>query len=251
MSTRTVTYSIPAESADPIVVIAPSVDAQLVREPQVMATKWTDVSQHRPGEGVRKLAEIEWAAAKGRSKIASFANRYVFDKNTDERAWRKGAEGEEYVGDKLNKLRARGWHVLHSVPVGKGDSDIDHIVIGPGGVYTINSKKHDGKQIWVAKYQMRVDGHVVPYLRNSRSEAKRAKKLLEAQLDFEVPVMGCVVVLTGSIVPEVTYKQMPDDMRVLDKWDVPRWFKKRPAVFDDTQVAQIFEVARRSTTWKT
>jgi hypothetical protein len=32
------------------------------------------------------------------------------------------------------------WRVLHSVPVGSRDSDIDHVVIGPGGVYTINAK---------------------------------------------------------------------------------------------------------------
>ncbi len=212
--------------------------------------EWTDLATNRPGEGVRQLANEEWAAAKGRSRVFSTLNRYVFDSHTDERAWRKGAEGEEFVGDKLNKLREKGWHVLHSVPVGKGDSDIDHIVIGPGGVFTVNSKKHDGKKIWVAKYQMRVNGQPVPYLRNSRHEATRAKRLLEAHLPFEVPVMGCVVVLTGSLIPEVTYKQMPDDVCVLDKWDVPRWFKKRPAVLDPDQVASLFEVARRSTTWR-
>ncbi|WP_202965651.1 nuclease-related domain-containing protein [Demequina aestuarii] len=225
-----------------------SAGAEPTPEPPVQ--QWVDLAEHRPGEGVRQLANEEWAAAKERSKVFSIANRYVFDNHTQERAWRKGAEGEEFVGMKLNRLRDRGWRVLHSVPVGKGDSDIDHIVIGPGGVFTVNSKMHAGKKIWVAKYQMRVNGQPVPYLRNSRHEAGRAKKLLEAQLDFDVPVVGCVVVLTGSLVPEVTYKQMPDDVRVLDKWDVPRWFKKRPAVLSPEQVEAIFSVARRSTTWR-
>lgn len=211
---------------------------------------WVDLADNRPGEGVRLLAEQEWADARERSKVISFANRYLFDSKTDERAWRKGAEGEEYVGARLNKLREKGLYVLHSVPVGKRDSDIDHIVIGPGGVFTVNSKKHDGKKIWVAKYQMRVNGHPVPYLRNSRHEAARAKKLLEARLDFEVPVMGTVVVLTGTIVPEVTYRDKPDDVRVLDKWDVPRWYRKRRAVLSRAQVQEVFEVARRSDTWR-
>ncbi|MDN4479719.1 nuclease-related domain-containing protein [Demequina muriae] len=219
--------------------------------PKEAEPEWTDLSAHRPGEGVRKLAEAEWTASKDRSKVFAALNRYVFDNHTDERAWRKGAEGEEYVGAKLDKLRDKGWHVLHSVPVGKSDSDIDHIAIGPGGVFTVNSKMHAGKKIWVAKYQMRVNGQPVPYLRNSRHEAGRAKKLLDAQLDFEVPVVGCVVVLTGSLVPEVTYKQMPDDVRVLDKWDLPKWFKKRPAVLSPEQVEAVFDTARRSTTWRT
>lgn len=218
--------------------------------PVTVERDWVDLAHNRPGEGVRMLAEQEWTAARERSKVVSFANRYLFDSKTNERAWRKGAEGEEYVGTRLNKLREKGLYVLHSVPVGKGDSDIDHIVIGPGGVFTVNSKKHDGKKIWVAKYQMRVNGQPVPYLRNSRHEAARAKKLLEARLDFDVPVMGTVVVLTGTIVPEVTYRDKPDDVRVLDKWDVPRWYRKHRAVLTPAQVKEVFEVARRSDTWR-
>jgi len=58
-----------------------------------------------------------------------------------------------------------------------------------------------------------------------------------------------VLVLTGSFIPIVDYRQMPDDVMVLDKMDVPRWFKKRPTVFTPEQVEAIYEVARRSTTW--
>ncbi|WP_201774136.1 nuclease-related domain-containing protein [Demequina globuliformis] len=217
--------------------------------PSHAVREWTDLSTNVPGQGVRLEAAAEWETAKGRSKIAAYANRYVFNNHTQERAWRVGAEGEEYIGARLNKLRDRGWHVLHSVPVGERGSDIDHVVIGPGGVFTVNSKKHPGKKIWVAQYQMRVGGQPVPYLRNSRHEAARAKRLLEAQLDFEVPMMGCVVVLTGTLVPEVTYKQQPDDVRVLDKWDVPRWFRKRPEVLGPARVQAVFDVARKSTTW--
>lgn len=240
----------PPEAADPPPQVVPPAKPVAKPTPQEPAP-WVDLAENKPGEGVRALAEREWAAAKDRSKVISFANRYLFDTKTDERAWRTGADGEEYVGQRLNKLREKGWHVLHSVPVGKKNADIDHVVIGPGGVFTVNSKNHGGKRIWVAKYQMRVNGQPVPYLRNSRHEAARAKKLLQAKLGFPVPVMGTVVVLTGTIVPEVTYRDKPDDVRVLDKWDVPRWFKKRPRVLSPEQVQQVFDVARRSDTWRT
>jgi hypothetical protein len=197
---------------------------------------------------VREQAAAEWAASKDRSKFLAYGAR-VFNVHTDERAWRVGADGEEAVGARLEKLRGNGWYLLHSVPVGKNDSDIDHVAIGPGGVFTLNTKNHPGGKIWVAKYQMRVNGQVVPYLRNANHEATRASKLLTKAVGFEVSVRSCVVVLTGTIIPEVNIKQMPDDVMVLDRMDVPRWFKKRPEVLTPGHVDAIYAVARRSDTW--
>lgn len=224
-------------------------DAPVMPTPEPTPT-WTDLAANRPGEGVQAEADAAWETSRQGSKFFSFTNRYIFDIKTDERAWRVGAEGERAIGERLNKLRDQGWRVLHSIPVGSRGSDIDHVVVGPGGVFTINSKNHPGGKIWVAKYQMRVNGHVVPYLRNARHEATRASKLLSALLGYEVPVRSCVVVLTGTIVPEVNIKEMPDDVMVLDRMDVPRWFKKRKPVLTAEQVENIYDVARRSTTWK-
>lgn len=212
------------------------------------APEWTDLASNRPGEGVRAEADAAWAASKQRSKLFAYGAR-VLNVHTDERAWRVGADGEEAIGTRLNKLRDRGWHVLHSIPVGDRGSDIDHVLIGPGGVFTINSKNHPGGRIWVAKYQMRVNGTVVPYLRNARYEAERTSKLLSKAAGMDVPVRSCVVVLTGTIVPEVTIKQMPDDVMVLDRMDIPGWFKRRNGTLTADQVDAIFDVARRSTTW--
>lgn len=125
------------------------------------APAWRDISLQRPGQLAREQAEAQLAAMKDRSKVGTFIARAI-DMKTDERAWRVGAGGEETVGTKLEKLRKHGWHVLHSVPVGKKGSDIDHVVIGWGGVYTLNTKTHPGKRIWVSPRQVRVDGHTVP-----------------------------------------------------------------------------------------
>jgi hypothetical protein len=57
--------------------------------------------------------------------------------------WRRGAEGEEAVGQVLEGLSADGWHVLHDVSFGRGN--IDHIAIGPGGVFTVETKSHGGR----------------------------------------------------------------------------------------------------------
>jgi len=56
----------------------------------------------------------------------------------DHHAWNQGAEGEEIVGGILEGLLAGGWQVIHDVSFGRGN--IDHIVVGPGGIYTVETK---------------------------------------------------------------------------------------------------------------
>jgi hypothetical protein len=57
--------------------------------------------------------------------------------------WDRGAEGEEHVGKVLEALAPDGWRVLHDVSLGRGN--VDHICIGPGGVFTIETKSHAGR----------------------------------------------------------------------------------------------------------
>jgi len=56
--------------------------------------------------------------------------------------WSRGADGEEYVGRLLEELEADGWLTLHDVDTGRGN--VDSVVIGPGGVFTIEVKSHGG-----------------------------------------------------------------------------------------------------------
>lgn len=68
----------------------------------------------------------------------------------EDHRWYKGALGEIAVGRLLERLGAE-WTVLHAVPVGTGASDIDHILIGPAGVFTLNTKNHTDQAVWVAR----------------------------------------------------------------------------------------------------
>lgn len=210
---------------------------------------WYDLAQNRPGQAAREQAERALAEQRSRTRIGSAIAR-AFDIKTEERAWRKGAEGEEAIGDQLEKLTKHRWHVLHSIPVGTRGSDIDHVLIGPGGVFTLNTKNHPGKRITVGPDWLRVDGHLQPYLRNSRHEAQRASRLLTDRVGWEVPVRPALILLTGTLIPEVTIKSGgPKDVLILDRIDVPRAFKKANTKLTQGQVDTVFQVARKSTTW--
>ena len=54
----------------------------------------------------------------------------------------RGASAEEHVGGLLEELSGRDWRVLHDASLGHGN--IDHILIGPGGVFTVETKSHPG-----------------------------------------------------------------------------------------------------------
>jgi hypothetical protein len=57
--------------------------------------------------------------------------------------WDRGARGEEHVGRILDGLAADGWLVIHDATPGRGN--VDHIVVGPGGLLTIETKSHGGR----------------------------------------------------------------------------------------------------------
>jgi hypothetical protein len=139
------------------------------------------------------------------------------------------------------------WKFVHAIPVGENGSDIDHLVIGPSGVFSLNAKHHPGARIWVRDNAFRVNGMQQPYIRNSRHEALRAGRYLTAACGFPVAVAGVVVPVGAD---DVTIKQPPADVFVVNRMALAEWLRRRPPVLEDAAVEAIFEAARRSTTWR-
>jgi hypothetical protein len=54
----------------------------------------------------------------------------------------RGAAAEEYVGGLLDELPGSDWLVIHDASLGRGN--VDHILIGPAGVFTVETKSHPG-----------------------------------------------------------------------------------------------------------
>ena len=56
--------------------------------------------------------------------------------------WQTGALGERATAKVLRQLEDQGWVVLHDLPAGRGN--VDHIVVGPAGVFLLDSKRLGG-----------------------------------------------------------------------------------------------------------
>jgi hypothetical protein len=198
-----------------------------------------DLSSNIPGASLReKSSEIQ----------KTFPVRVLFSKvlkvHTAERAWRRGAAGEEEVARQLDKLGA-SWRVIHSVPVGSNDTDIDHVVIGPAGVFTLNTKNHLGKKVTVYDYAIYVSGSQQPYLSKSKAEGGRGTKILSSACGFKVEVNPVIVIMADELV----FKGSPKDVTVVGRRKVADWLERRETQLSISQIESIYSVARHRSTW--
>jgi Nuclease-related domain len=78
------------------------------------------------------------------SEVALLATMFVIQRYVLPLVERRdrGAEGEEHVGSLLEELSGTGWRVIHDATLGRGN--VDHILIGPAGVFTVETKSHPG-----------------------------------------------------------------------------------------------------------
>jgi hypothetical protein len=203
------------------------------------AEDWTDLAANQAGRGVKAEAEAARRANHVRNVVAR-----LLGVHTDAAAWTKGGKGEELVGKRLAKL-GPAWRVIHSIPVGTKGTDIDHLVIGPGGVFTLNAKNHRGKRVWVNTEVVKVNGQSQRYIQISEHEAQKASRLLSATCGFGVAATGVVVIVADSL----KFAGKPTRARVVGRKDIAYWLRRQPPALDATAVESIFAMARRSTTW--
>lgn len=197
-----------------------------------------------PGQAVIQALLGEQQMTPPRSGLARLLGASPL--NQPARLWYSGALGEIVVGRLLARL-SPDWVVLHAVPVGDRGSDIDHVLIGPGGVFSVNTKHHAGQKVWVAGGTFMVAGQKQHHIRNAEHEASRAAQLLSgAGAAVSTDVRPIVVVVNPK---QLTVKTKPSKVVVLTSAQLLRWLKRQPQVLDAAGVARLAAVAERPATW--
>ncbi|MGW7075097.1 nuclease-related domain-containing protein [Streptomyces sp. NPDC054866] len=198
-----------------------------------------DLALNRPGEGLRRLLAEKGPGAAQR--VVSWLLR----RESEWDSWRMGLAGERRVGGELQRLSRSGWRVLHSVPLPR-DVDIDHLLIGPGGVFSINTKRHFGKSVWVGDEMAKVShGPPQPYARKSKAEAGRVQAVLERYAHIPVQVQP-VIVFVG--VTELTKAATQFTVRVYREREVSA-LGPLSGVLDARQIDALYAVARHRRAW--
>jgi hypothetical protein len=132
-------------------------------------------------------------------------------------AWRRGAVGERRTARLLGRLERHGWVVLHDLAVPGSRANIDHLVIGPGGAFVIDSKQYRGRlqlatdgALWHGRYPF------APALRAVSFEADQAAQVLAINVVPVMAVHGAPVPwgrLTVDGVAVVSARHLPDLLR--------------------------------------
>ena len=144
------------------------------------------------------------------------------------------------------------WRVLHSVPAGTGRGEIDHVLIGPPGVITVNTEHHPGGTVRVEGDRLTVDGQAIEHVPRARAEAERAGRLLAAARggdeESAPPVTAALAVVAASVTTAPDGPQ-PSGVLVTTPARLPRLVTALPTALDDAEIDELYAVARRLGTW--
>jgi Nuclease-related domain len=162
-----------------------------------------------------------------------------FKPSPDAVAWRRGAAGERRTARQLRQLERRGWAVLHDLAVPGSRANLDHLVIGPGGVFVIDSKQYRGRlqldpsgRLWHGRFPL------APALRAVSFEADQAAQILTDPDVVVVPVMA----IHGTRVP--WGKVVMDGVPVVPARRLPSMLRELSAVLGPERVAALADQAR-------
>lgn len=148
-------------------------------------------------------------------------------------AWRAGARGEERMGRVLAPLRARGFAVIHDVDTGRGN--IDHVVIGPTGVFVVETKAWRGRVYLEAGQRLMCSG-----FDRSAALAQAMGEAIEVRKRLRAAGLACWVEATIAL-PATRLRRGP--MRLGSVWvlnpdDLEPHITSRPDILGPEQVRQ-------------
>jgi hypothetical protein len=89
-------------------------------------------------------ADLPWAGLAGLAAAALVGWRLRFRPSEQVRAWQRGAHGERRTARLLDRLTGDGYVVFHDLAIPGSPANVDHLVIGPSGVFVIDSKQWTG-----------------------------------------------------------------------------------------------------------
>jgi hypothetical protein len=156
--------------------------------------------------------------------------------------WRVGATGELWTSEELRRL-GKGWVILNGLRVPAGDGslrEIDHIAVGPGGVFVIDTKT------WLEK-QNRLGQRDTPYVAAAAKGAMRQAKIVQLFLADTSPDAAVFANLmfwgSGLSSPDEAITTTRDGVRIVHGRDSSAWLEAARSndLLNESQVLAIRE----------
>ncbi|GGO16896.1 nuclease-related domain-containing protein [Microbispora bryophytorum] len=160
-------------------------------------------------------------------------------------AWRRASAAERQTEAQLKKLERNGYKTLHARAIPGSEAQIDHLVVGPTGVYAVDSEK------WDKRLPVRVQSHrklfhgpfnQKPRLDEARWEAAQASDLISKALGREITVVPSLAIYG----PPIPWRIL--NIREVDVFSgglVRKWITKRERSLTNAEIDAIHRAAER------
>ncbi|MCU1529790.1 MAG: hypothetical protein JWP75_3553 [Frondihabitans sp.] len=175
---------------------------------------------------LEKLGEAQ-SACRPRRRVARVLG--ISPLSRQSRPWFDEVLGEIEVAERLRALSTSGpsWRVLHGVPVGSCCAEVDHVVVGPAGVFSLC---------------VATDAR----LGESREQSDRVAELLGRALGAPVQVRP-LIVLVGAASRPVAH--LPDAVTVVAAANLVRHLRKEPVQLCLDDIRNLTRAALKPRTW--
>jgi Nuclease-related domain len=158
---------------------------------------------------------------------------------------------QRHTRRQLTKLGRAGYRAMHASPIPDSEDQIDHLVVGPAGVFAIDSEDWDkrlivrtksGKQLFHGPFSQK------DRLEHARWEAQRASDLLSGEVGKQVAVRPAMAVYGPKVPWDVA------TIREVDVFSGPRlrkYLRRRARNGDvrpltDDEIDRIFTAANKA-----
>lgn len=160
------------------------------------------------------------------------------------RKLRLAYDAELAAGQELNQLLRHNYRVFHDFPVDDRKFNIDHVLVGPGGVFAVETKGRSKPKARsdTATWEVVYDGTTLHFpgwsetkpMQQAESAGAWLRKWLSKAVGEPVKVEP-MVVLPGWFVK----RKEPGGVAVIASGLISTYFTRRPAVLDELQVERI------------
>lgn len=170
--------------------------------------------------------------------VTLYGGFQIFRLRPQLRRLRYGELGERRVEEALERMRGKGYSVFHDLSA--NGSNIDHVVVGPTGIYAIETKTRNGADL--IRYQN--DSELLigtkindsPALRHARGAAYAIQEQLKEGL-HEAYWVKPVLVFVGSRQVQQPLGDYTVDVLTAD--DLESYFARQQPEISDAAVAHI------------
>jgi len=138
-----------------------------------------------------------------------------------------------------------GWYLVNDISIDEGARNIDHLLLGPPGVFAINARNVNGT-VWVGAGGVRVNGHATDFVHGVVHEARRASRQLTAALERTVDVRPVLAILADGW----SVQEPHDDVFIGPPRSVKDWLRRLAPVLNAGEVGEIRAVATAPVTWE-